>query len=533
MKTYSTLIQVIDDFATRRETAGIRFLRDFEDDAPLLSYRELHERIASSAAFFREQGITRGSRVVFPFETEGESVAAFFALMSIGAVPFMARPPSGMPKETYLQFLGALATKFKARHVLSVLSLQHLGELPLARLTLPPPGYKAKAPAPRPVIAPGDVAFVQFSSGSTGFPKGVPVTHQGLLDNVGMAHALDGRKDSDVGSSWLPLYHNMGLVGGLLSPVVAGHELLLVPPMQFALAPLDWLRFLSRSRTEMSIIPNFAIDFTLKHLAGANPAELGDLDLSALRMVYLGSEPINIPNLRAFERILAPFGLRETALKPAYGMAEAVLVVSSVPQAKVDGDREAISVGPVIPEFTIRLRTEDGAPCKDGEIGEIELRGGTLAQGYFEHDAPLLNGDGFYSTGDLGLIDDGELYILGRGNDRFKLNATSYFASEIEQIIGRLPFVTPGQLAAVQADGRLVVLLESPAPLPTALRDEQRRKVAQSVNEAFGIKVVLENILFVRPGQIEKTSSGKIRRKVIADNYLRGGVALAEEAASL
>jgi fatty-acyl-CoA synthase len=254
------------------------------------------------------------------------------------------------------------------------------------------------------------------------------------------------------------------------------------------------------------------------------------LDLSALRCVYLGSEPINIANLEDFTRRLASRGLRPEAFKPCYGMAEAVLMVSCTPVERgwrvVTGPngQPAISVGRLLPAFEVRLRAEDGRVCGERELGEVELLGGSLAAEYFADARPLRGEEGFYATGDLGFLDGGELFITGRVGDRIKLSGQSFFSSDFEQAIERLPFIRPGRTAVIHVQGKLVVLAEVNAASALKQEERSRQQVCEAILGTVGVKVAPEDVLFIRYGQLQKTSSGKLQRKAMAEAYEQGRI---------
>jgi acyl-CoA synthetase (AMP-forming)/AMP-acid ligase II len=287
---------------------------------------------------------------------------------------------------------------------------------------------------------------------------------------------------------------------------------------------------MARERVVGTVIPNFAIDYSLGLMQSVEPDELALLDLSGMRSIYLGSEPINVPNLRAFLDLLAPAGLRRDVFMPCYGMAEAVLLVSSRPVGSeirvvpAPSGRPAISVGRPMPEFTVRLRNEDGRPCAENELGEIELAGGSLAADYFDG-PPLAGSDGFYATGDIGFLDDGELFITGRISDRIKVNGQSLFAADFEQAVQQLSFVRQGRTAVAQCDGRVVVLTEVDR---TALMDAERSRarIVEQLVMTIGTTVRALDVLFLRPGQLPRTSSGKLKRPAITQAYQRGELKL-------
>ena len=506
---------------------GLHFYRGYTHAPRFVSYATLTGNVALAAEHLRAHGVGPGSRVIFPFETSEAQIVAFLALLDVGALPLSIRPHlSAATRTSYLEFLTAVADRFGALAILDAPSLASL-DLPRPRLTLPAP--LAEPPPARDLrSARGDpdLAFVQFSSGSTAFPKGVPITFGNLRRNLAIIVGQDGRDIDTPGSTWLPLFHDMGLVGGLLSSLGVGHDVHIASPADFFMGSIAWLAHLSRLRISHTVIPNLAIDYCLRHLATADADDLADLDLSALRFVHLGSEPINIDNLAAFCERLAPYGLRRAAIKPCYGMAEAVLMVSSTPAdrdyrlvTRANGLR-AIATGRLDPSFTLELRDEHGRVCAPGALGELHLRGGTLASSYFEDPRPLLAADGFYATGDLGFIDDGDIFIAGRAGDRFKINAQSFFSSDFEQLVEALGCTRPSRCAVVQIDGRVVVLAEPAGRKILDARAEHQARIVARIAEATGVKVDLEDVVFVRPNQLLHTSSGKLRRAEIAAAHL-------------
>ncbi|RKH71922.1 AMP-binding protein [Corallococcus aberystwythensis] len=520
------IIQRLESVDPRR---GLFLYEDFIGPPEFVPYREFASRVAGAAEHFRARGVAPGTRVVLPFETSSSVIFAFLGLMELGAVPLSVKPYIlSTPKGPYRDFLARIRERYGALLVLDVPSLAGL-ELPLERLPLPPAGAKRVGVKLR-EVAPGELAFVQFSSGSTSFPKGVPITQENLAANLRMITRHDGRTSEDRVTSWLPLYHDMGLIGGLLTCIAVGNDLLLSQPASFLMDPMGWLELISTEKVMGSVIPNFAIDYALKTLKEADAADLKRLDLSRVRSIYLGSEPINIPNLEQFLAILAPCGLRRDVFMPCYGMAETVLMVASVPPGQTvrvitaPNGQPAISVGQPLTEFEVRLRAEDGRLCGESEMGEIELRGGSLAPSYYLDDRPLRGEEGYYATGDLGFQQGGELFITGRINDRIKVNGQSFFSADFEQAVERLGFIRPGRTAVIQVKGRLVVLAEVNHPSALERLEDSRKQVCQSVLETVGVSLAKEDVLFIRYGQLQKTSSGKLQRRAITEAYEQGRI---------
>ncbi|BCJ72022.1 hypothetical protein CS0771_15660 [Catellatospora sp. IY07-71] len=503
---------------------GLHLYEKFADPPETVLYREFPARIAAYAEHFRAHGIGPGTRVIVPFETSAAVILSFLALMEAGALPLSVKPllPHS-PKAGYEDFLGRVAGEFGAAAVLQTPSLATV-DLPLARLPLPDPELRLPGARLR-VPADDELAFVQFSSGSTSFPKGIPITQGRLRANLAMILGTDGRRPEDRVSSWLPLYHDMGLVGGLLSSFASGSDLLLAEPSTFLFDAYGWWAHMAREGVCGTVVPNFAVDYSLRLMRDLDRAELAELDLSRLHVIYLGSEPINIRNLEEFLALMAPAGLRDDVFMPCYGMAETVLVVTSRPRGgrvrivRSPSGLPAISVGPPMPGFTVRLRTEDGRVCRDGQLGEIELAGGTLADSYLDDPRPLTGTDGFYATGDIGFVDGGELFITGRISDRIKVNGQSLFAADFEQALEQLAFIR--RVAVAQAGGRIVVLAEADR---TARADPGgcRARIVEHLVHATGVTVRPEDVHFLRPGRLLRTSSGKLQRRAIVAAYERG-----------
>ncbi|MBJ6764246.1 AMP-binding protein [Myxococcaceae bacterium JPH2] len=525
------MLELIQRLETQDAHKGLFLYEDFAHAPLFIPYREFPSRVAAAAEHFQARGVRRGEQVILPFETSPEVIFSFFGLLELGALPLSVKPYIlSTPRVTYSEFLDRIAQRYGVRRVLEAPSLSSV-TLSLERLALPP--ANARKPGARlREVSPDELAFVQFSSGSTSFPKGVPITQAHLRENLRLIARHDGRRIEDRCCSWLPLYHDMGLIGSFLSTLTGGNDLHQSQPAAFLLDPMGWLEQLSTQRASHAVIPNFAIDYALKTLREADRQDLAKLDLSALRTVYLGSEPINIPNMHAFIDMLAPYGLRRDVFMPCYGMAEVVLMVAAAAPSKesrlvmAPNGQSAISVGRPLPEFEVRLRADDGHVCGEREMGEVELRGGTLAATYYQDERPLLGENGFYATGDLGFVQDGELYITGRVNDRIKVNGQSFFSPDFEQAVERLPFIRAGRTVVIQVKGKIVVLAEVNHPSALEREQESRRRVCESVLSGVGVTVSPEDVLFIRYGQIQKTSSGKLQRRAISEAYEAGRIRL-------
>lgn len=524
-----TLIDVVENLQLASSQAGVYFESDQQDNPIFLSYNELYKRVSSYARSFQEQGVAIGSRIIVPFETHPDVLCAFLSLMTIGAIPLSIKTLQVAGGRTsYTEFLIEIARRHGALRILGVPSLTGLSH-PIQVLSMSEPILSAcKWEAPyRP--SPENIAFVQLSSGTTGFPKGVPIRHDRCVQNLKYIVKTDQRNSRDIGAGWLPLYHDMGLIG-LLSNFFSLNTVHISAPMSYLIDPMGWWSALSEFHGTVTVTPNFGIDFALRRLRELPASDLQGLDLSSIRCIYLGSEPINIATLNEFCERMAVTGLRQQAFTACYGMSEAVLMVSSdglrdVVRAHTSTHTQYVCVGRPLPSFDVRVITEEGTLAKEGELGEIELRAGTMADGYFESTLPFFNEDDYYETGDLGMLLNGELYIGGRIGDRMKVNGQSFFATAFEHVVESLPFVRVGHVAVFQQGEQIIVLIEMK---PSGVRRSQqhllRGQVVKMLLEQTGVKVSAKDVKFIRGGQLQKTSSGKMRRRAICDKYVRGEI---------
>jgi acyl-CoA synthetase (AMP-forming)/AMP-acid ligase II/acyl carrier protein len=391
-----------------------------------------------------------------------------------------------------------------------------------------------------------DTAFIQFSSGSTSDPKGVVLTHGNILANAYGSTEAAGFNDQDVSLSWMPLTHDMGLIGFHLVMFLNRVHAHLMPTELFIRRPLLWLTFAARVRASILCSPNFGYKHYLKVL-GDRPVE--GLDLAAVRFIFNGAEPISVELCDEFLTRLAPAKLARTAMFPVYGLAEASLAVSFPPvgaalrtltlnrhrmnagdpvEVVSDTDRNAVrlvSEGQAIPYCRVRIADDGDRELPVGRIGHVQISGQNVTRGYFEDpeaNAAAFTADGWLRTGDLGLTHDGDLYISGRAKEIIFVNGQNYYPHDLEAIAQRAPGMELGKVVAagIRARGgeveQLVIFvlhrgsLEDFLPLATA--------VARLINEQTGLEVA--EVVPVK--RIPKTTSGKIQRHLLEESYLEG-----------
>jgi fatty-acyl-CoA synthase len=385
-------------------------------------------------------------------------------------------------------------------------------------------------------------AIVQFTSGSTAEPKPALIAHAALRHNVrGFLTRMGIRPESDVAVSWLPLYHDMGLIGMLTGAMASGMDLVLWDPLSFAASPGTWLRLIEQYRGTVVCAPNFAYG-----LAGRLLRLPQEYDLSSLRMCINGAEPIDGATMRGFVEAGRRHGVAPDAVQCVYGLAEAVLAVTSpVPgrglrTVTVSGKelgqgavaqpvdaadaRELVLLGHPLDGLELQLRAPSGEPVGDGAVGEVHIRGASTISGYLADDdtiRPAVGADGWLATGDVGLLVAGELAVCGRLKDVIIIGGRNHYPSEFELAASEVPGVRRGNVAAFgvarDARERLVIACE--------VREEGaepraaiRRQVADTVQERTGVPVA--DVLLLGRGELPKTSSGKLRRAATRDLYL-------------
>ncbi len=393
---------------------------------------------------------------------------------------------------------------------------------------------------------PEDTAFIQFSSGSTSEPKGVVLTHANLIANIDGSTQAGGFNENDTSLSWMPLTHDMGLIGFHLVMFANRVHANLMPTELFVRRPLLWLGIASQQRATILCSPNFGYRHYLKVLGERSP---GNLDLSAVRLIFNGAEPISVELCEEFLARLASVGLNRNAMFPVYGLAEASLAVSFPPVGRpykaiqlnrhklgvgeraevlASASRDAlglVSVGQVIPLCELRIAGNDDAALPEGYIGHIHIRGGNVTGGYYEEpsvNAETFTADGWLRTGDLGLILQGETYITGRAKEILFVNGQNYYPHDLESIAQRAQGMELGKVvvAGVRPPGaetdQLVVFLlhrgDAAEFVPVAA------EVTRLINEHTGLEVA--DVVPVK--RIPKTTSGKIQRHLLEQHYIDG-----------
>ncbi len=547
----------------------IRLLDD-QGQAVEIEFGRLLDRAARLAAGLTGLGLAPGETVMLMLPTGEDYFASFMGVLLAGGIPVPVYPPARAAQiEEHLRRQAKIGGNCRAKVVITdpragqfaplltslIPTLSHVTTADdlINRAARTPLRYRAGA---------GDTAFIQYTSGSTGDPKGVVLTHANLLANIrAMGRVLEAGPD-DVFVSWLPLYHDMGLIGAWLGSLVHGIPLVLMSPLTFLARPQRWLSAVSDYGGTISGAPNFAYEACIRRI----PDDvLDDLDLSSWRVAFNGAETVSPATMDAFIERFAPCGFRREAMMPVYGLAENSVGLAFPPLGRgprieaVDRDRlmsggvassvgedgasenEARAVrlpscGVPLPGHQIRIADADGRELPDRHEGHVQFQGPSATSGYLrrpDKNAEMFKGargargarGDWLDSGDLGFMADGELFVTGRAKDMIVRAGRNIFPAELENAIGELEGVQRGNVAVFGAPDpdteteRLVVLAES------RHRDEARRQTIKS--EIVGLSADLtgtppDDIVLVPPRSVPKTSSGKIRRQAARSLYLEG-----------
>jgi acyl-CoA synthetase (AMP-forming)/AMP-acid ligase II/acyl carrier protein len=548
-----TLTELID--ANRGHSGRITYLEG-EHDARDVGFAELYERALGILHHLQRLGARRGDKLILFLGNNEQFIDAFWAAVLGGIVPVPVAlgisdehrhkllriagklgAPYIYTERRSLDRIGAFAAQAGESRIFEGLRSRAFLVDELADISRAGKRYEA---------TPDDVAFIQFSSGSTSEPKGVVLTHGNIIANARGASEAAGFTPEDVSLSWMPLTHDMGLIGFHLIMFYNRVHAHLMPTELFIRRPLLWLTFASRIRASILCSPNFGYKHYLKVL-GERAVE--GLDLASVKLIFNGAEPISVELCEQFLSRLAPARLARNAMYPVYGLAEASLAVSfpspgapmrtialnrhhlgvGAPVELVDpGARDAvqlISEGRPIPHCSVRLADDEDRPLPEGRIGHLHIRGENVTRGYFESpetNAAAFTADGWLRTGDLALIHQGDLYVCGRAKEIIFVNGQNYYPHDLEAIVQRIEGLELGKVVAAGArrpgeeTEQLVLFIlhrgsmEDFLPLATA--------AARLVNEQTGLEVA--EVVPVK--RIPKTTSGKIQRHLLEQGYADG-----------
>jgi 1-acyl-sn-glycerol-3-phosphate acyltransferase len=530
-------------------------LRNDDDTETPITYAALTTAATMLGTALQRLGIASGDRVALMLPTERAFFETFLAALLVGAVPVPLYPPIRAEdlvaythrQESILRNAGArvLVTFAEAERLAALMR----GRVPaletvttVNRLHLTPSSAGSRRPAP------DDPALIQYTSGSTGAPKGVLLSHANVLANIrAIGDALDIGPD-DAAVSWLPLYHDMGLIGLWLGALYFGVPIAIMSPLAFLARPSRWLRAVHAHRGTISAAPNFAYDLCARRIPDA---ELEGLDLRAWRVAINGSEAVNPDTVERFTHRFAAYGFAPEAMCPAYGLAESSVALTIgrrrrpprvdrvtrepfqrariAEAAPLDDPRALrfVSCGVPLAGHEVRIAGESGAPLGERAVGHIQFRGPSTMRGYFDNPEATraaMHG-GWMDSGDLGYLANGELFVTGRGKDLIIQGGRNLSAEGIEALACAVPGIRPNAVAAFGVPDartgteRVVVVAES-REQDANRRDALQRAVRDRVTSGTGTPP--DVVVIAEPRTILKTSSGKIRRSATREAYLQG-----------
>lgn len=537
-----TLPQRIEAAAARGRGA-ITFLAG--DDRDRVPWDQLHADARAMAAALQARGIGPGDHVALLGPTSRPLVTAIQATWLAGATVMVM--PLPMRMGSIEEFVGQTRARLRSADAAMVLIDERLRPFVDVRPDDPPfvslddLGGADPAAFVAPRIDPSRLAILQFTSGSTSEPKGVMLPHRAVCANLdGIAEVTDYDPDDDVLVSWLPLYHDMGLVGMLSLPMTTGCDLALAGPQDFMASPSRWVQWMSDFGATATAGPNFAWVLATRALR-----RLDGLDLSRMRVALNGAEPVDAEQMEALIDAGARHGLQPGAVFPAFGMAE-VCIAGAFPRAgdglrtdvvdarvleteryaaplpdDADGSRRLALLGRPIPGLEMRIvDPATGDVLRDREVGELEVRGTSVTSGYYKR--PEVTADTFHGewlrTGDQAYMVDGELVLCGRIKDLIIVGGRNVYPQDVERAVGDVDGVRPGNVVAIGVEGRLgeevVVVAEVKGEAPGTVRDAVVERVRSSVGLAP------REVVLVPAGTLPKTSSGKLQRSLCRTRYL-------------
>ncbi len=563
-KTLVEALELVADVEDKRYS----HLIDRKQPIVEVTYGALFRRARRVAAALQERGLRHGDRVGLIIPDSPQFVDAIWGTMLAGVVPVPVYPPMNIGKlDAYIDNTTHILRKSGCKLVLTDGRVKPilgklLSQLPalqaievLSKLVEPFPENAEMRPVE---VKPDDIAFLQFTSGSTSRPKGVTLTHANLIANVSAIGGATGGisiTENSCGVSWLPLFHDMGLIGFVFAPIVNGAaHVRFISPLMFLKRPAVWLQQLSEVRGNITFAPNFAYGLATQRV---KPKEIEGIDLSSVVVAGCGAEPIQYDTLRKFADYYAPYGFKSTAFLPCYGMAEHSLAITFVglgddlqadvvdaesltareakpatPEQVASGEGiiKVVNCGSTFPEHELKIVDDEENTLGDREVGHIRLKGPSIMRGYFEDEENSKKAfvDGWLVTGDLGYTVDGNLFVCGRSKELIIVNGRNFYPQDIEWQAYQIEGVRKGNAIAFPIHDReagrerVVLAVESRAPEEQSARI--RGEILAKVLESLSLR--LDEILLLPPGTLPKTSSGKLQRtkaaQMFREQQLRG-----------
>ena len=551
-----TLLEVLDWHVARHPDQVQIHLYDEDEREHDLSYAELAAGAEAAAAALVDGGLEPAQAVAIMLPTGRDYFFTFYGILIAGGIPVPIYPPLRLAQiEDHMRRHAGILANAQVTMMITVPEAKPVvmllrSQVPSLRSVMTPaefePGGKLEL---HPRLSAEDTAFLQYTSGSTGNPKGVVLTHANLLANIRAMGQAVGATTHDVFVSWLPLYHDMGLIGAWLGSLYHGFPLVIMSPLAFLSRPQRWLWAIHRHRGTLSAAPNFAYELCLRKI---EDVDIEGLDLSSWRYAFNGAEPVSPDTITAFRDRFAAYGLRAGAIAPVYGLAECSVglafpppergpVIDRIKREPFMTSGRAISAhedehevlrmvacGLPLPEHQVRVVDAAGFEVGERQEGRLQFKGPSATSGYYrnpEETRKLFVGD-WLDSGDYAYIVDGEIYLTGRVKDVIIRGGRNIFPYDLEQAVGNIPGIRKGCVAVfgstdpVSGTERLVVLAETRAT-EDAEREDLRHKINEVAVDVLGTPV--DDVVLAPPHTVLKTSSGKIRRAASREFYERGG----------
>jgi acyl-CoA synthetase (AMP-forming)/AMP-acid ligase II len=553
-----TIIDVLRERAgSKGDQKAFAFLKNGEDESDSVNFRQLDRRAREIAGMLQELGGKPGDRVLMIYTPGIAFIEAFYGCLYAGMIAVPVKPPSRRQPLDHVQLV--LQDCDPEFILTDRVSIQDLGPRIIEHLTIRHVRVLVTDEIPQGGARDGDdgwtalnrssgsLAVLQYTSGSTGSPKGVRITHGNIMANMQMIKDAFGNNGNTVGVGWLPLFHDMGLVGNILQPVYAGCLGVLMPPMAFLQKPMRWLKAISTYRGTCCGGPNFAYELCCTRF---RPEELVGVDLSSWQVAFNGSEPVRNTTLKKFSSIFSDYGFRHTAHHPCYGMAEATLMVTAgyinetprvitrnMPGMPPGTEMEFVRCGHNLPGQELKIVDADnGTLCGDKAIGEIWIKGPHVSGGYwnkeefnkeaFDKAIGEARSGGFFKTGDLGFLNGEELYICGRVKEMIIIRGRNLFPYDIERRAEEAhPALVPhGSVAIGLEDGpetRLILIMEVKRAFRASIvYDDCLQTLREAISSSMDI--FLYDLVLIDEMTIPKTFSGKPRRAFCKQEYVAG-----------
>lgn len=534
------------------ETARGRGLIFVDEDELRVPWDEVEEQALQVTASLQQRGGQPGDRLAIVCQGLRPLVTGFFGAALAGIHPtILPTPISRRRLQGFVEHNAGIIRVARPHFLLVDEPVADVGEPLLDEAGLTERTgilrhetlVRTDARAEPAETGPDDIAVIQFTSGSTTSPRGVVLSNRHVTANAQAIVEHLEVEPGDVGGGWLPLYHDMGLIGNLLGAAARSIDLVLTTPFNFLRRPKRWLETMERHRVSITAGPNVSYRHLLER------GEPMGRDLGAWRTAIIGAEPIDPELLEAFRESFVPVGFADTGFLPAYGLAEVGLMVTGVPVGElydvVELDREAlernelarpvtagedgavriVGCGYPVRGTSVRIVGDDGDPLPDREIGEITVASPSLMQGYYndpQATAEALEGEWLY-TGDLGYVDDGQLFVTGRKKEVVILQGRNYYPQDIERVVQGLEEVRPGSVVAFGTrDGRDEGLVIVAAPRSAARKEQIASGIRDAVARSLNLPVL--DVVLVESGRIPRTTSGKLCRGRCRDLYEEGGL---------